>query len=91
MPETRFIRQDLHAFSLIGMDGCGESLTITFKADRTTKAGTHEIHEIKLKMCRWTVGELLKQLKAMHARDRERINRELTRISNEQNALQVQS
>jgi hypothetical protein len=91
MPDTRVIRLQLGDVHLEAIEGCGSELTLKLRAFRKTKAGTPERYELELKACRYSVKQLLDGIKLMHARDRERIQRELDRITSEKNALLVAS
>ena len=82
MSGRRDIKLKLDAY-LNGVTGQGEELTFQVDAWRTTKAGTHESYKLELKVCRFGVTRILQELQKMHARDRERLQRELERIRKE--------
>jgi hypothetical protein len=85
----REIKRKLTSGHLEAIEGSGSEVTFKFTASRDTKAGTHELYTIELKVCRWGVSQLLGKLKEMHVRDRDRIQAELVRIEREVNALKV--
>lgn len=72
----------LHA-SLNRVEGCGDEVTFVVGGHRATKTGGDEFYELHLKVCRWGVKQVLRQLHAMHGRDRARITAELKRIDQE--------
>jgi hypothetical protein len=85
--KQRTIKRHLVHSLFDGIDGTGSELTFKFRAQRKTKAGTLEYYHLEVGACRGSVKLLLNALREMHVRDKERINRELARISSEQRAL----
>ena len=65
------------------VEGCGSELTFHVIGYRETKAGTPERYELKLKAYRCAAQTLLREMRKMHARDRERLARETARIEQE--------
>lgn len=72
--------------ALESLEGLGGELEFKITGERIFKARL-ERTEITLKVCRGTISELMVQIKAMHARDADRIARELARIEKEKRAL----
>lgn len=83
---TKLELQDCY---LDGMEGAGNEIKVKLRAGRKNKAGRYEHYELKLKVCRYGVKQILTGLRDMHVRDRERIAREQQRIQNEIDALKV--
>jgi hypothetical protein len=77
---TRRLRLDC---DLDTIEGNGEQLVFKVKGGRLTKNGTHERYELELSACRYSVRQLLAQIRKMHLRDRERITWEFQRIDRE--------
>lgn len=82
----RVINLELEAH-LNAIEGDGSELIFLVKGFRTTKAGTPERYELKLKACRYAVKCLLAEIRKMHVRDRERLVRESARIDEEIGSL----
>lgn len=89
MSGQREIKRTLDDCMLDGVDGYGDTLIVKMRAWRTTKAGTRERYELELKVCRYSIKQLLGHLKQMHMRDRDRIASEQMRIQNEIDGLKV--
>ena len=89
MSRTREIKKSFEYCGIDAVEGSGSELTVKLSAYRKTKAGTHEKHELQIKICRSGIRRFLELLKEMHVRDRERIAREQQRIQNEIDALKV--
>jgi hypothetical protein len=54
---------------------------------RLLKSGRYQCYDLELKACRYSVRQVLAQLRKMHLRDRERLERETARIEREQREL----
>lgn len=65
------------------IEGCGDALVFKVNAWRENKAGKHESYALELKACRYSARILLRELRKMHVRDRERIASEQARIDRE--------
>lgn len=65
------------------MTGEGESLELSVKCTRTTLKGTRQSFELTLLTDRWFITKLIEQLAAMQVRDRERLQRETDRLTDE--------
>lgn len=91
MTKLRVINRELEVFNLDGIEGTGDSVVVVVSAERRTKAGTPERHNLRLKICRFGVMQFLRELAKMHVRDRDRLIAEKLRIEHEINALQVRS
>lgn len=63
--------------------GDGEELVFVVSAWRENAAGNSEQYELKLRACRHSVRVILRELRKMHLRDRERLTREKQRIDRE--------
>jgi hypothetical protein len=71
----------------INIEGYGNELTFTTRGHRRNKLGNREEYELKLKVPRWTLQRLARQIATMHERDRARLSRELRRIEMECEAI----
>ncbi len=91
MSRQRVINLKIEDILLEDLTGSGDKLALKARAWRTTKAGTRELYNLEIALCRYGVKQFLGKLKEMHARDRERIHRELARIESEINALRISS
>lgn len=79
----------IHDMRVTRVDVRGDANELTFLVlgYRETRDERTEYVELRLRACRYSVTHLLTELKNMHARDRERIQRELARIDGESKAL----
>lgn len=67
--------------------GTGNDLALKLEGHRINKAGNFEQYEIEAPMGRHCIQSLARQIATMHARDRQRLERELRRIELEQQAI----
>lgn len=82
--KTQKLRLAAH---LVGIEGDRDELTFKVSAHRKTKSGVWCSYELELMCCRFAVTKLLREFKAMHVRDRARINEEFARITRELSEL----
>lgn len=69
------------------LEGDGADLTLKFRAHRRKKTGTYDFYDVELKLERWFIQRLARQIAAMHVRDRKRLKGELERIDLEIDAI----
>ncbi len=69
------------------ISGAGNDLTLKLEGHRVNKAGNIEEYKLEAKMGRHHIQRLARQIASMHARDRQRLDRELRRIEIEQQAI----
>lgn len=70
------------------IEGCGDDLVLSVRGYRINKLKKYEQYDIELKVNRWTIQQLARQIATMHERDRQRLARETARIQKEIDAIQ---
>lgn len=73
------------------LDGTGDALELRLTGDKITRRGAGELerYTVTIKMPRFVLRRLLEQIRAMHERDRERLEREQLRRRTEAHLLSV--
>ena len=73
--------------SRIDIEGCGSDIKLMLTAHRMNKRKVYERYELEINVGRWSIRQLARQIATMHARDRERIQKELARIEDEVSSI----
>lgn len=84
---TKPIKIRLEWMSAPEITGSGNDLALKLEGHRMNKAGNVEMYEIEAPLPRRHIQTLARQIATMHARDRQRLERELRRIELEQQAI----
>jgi hypothetical protein len=81
------IKLRMSAYGSVELTGEGDDIKLRFSASRKTRTGQYVGYDVQLELGRFQIQKLLRQVATMHRRDRRRLERELSRIDSERNAI----